>query len=74
MLLALLTAQRAQTLSLLSVDGLSFSEDVCQFVVDKALKTEGPGAVIKIKAYQEDTNICAVHLLKQYLEVTQTTR
>ena len=75
MLLALLTAQRAQTLHVLRVRNMTITEDSVHFIITDPLKNLEPGeAEIKLKKFPEDTRLCIVTLLNYYLLRTEPYR
>ena len=75
MILALITAQRAQTLSKLKLSEMTTTEDRIIFRIGEALKTRAAGtAVVEIKEFKADREICAVTLVKQYVAKTADLR
>ena len=69
MILALITAQRAQTLSKLKLSEMTIQANGCiVFRIGEALKTKAPGtAVIETKEFKPDQRICAVTLIQDYI-------
>lgn len=76
MLLALVTAQRAQTLSKLRLSEMTdIGDDRIVFRIGAHLKTKRPGtAVITLKAFPSDPRICVVTLIRLYVEKTKLLR
>jgi hypothetical protein len=75
-LLALTSAQRIQTLSLMDVDNMNLTENFLSFSIQDLQKTSKFGnlkSVIKIDAFHDKT-ICPVFTLKHYLERTEGKR
>lgn len=77
-LLALVSAQRVQTLKALSVSGMCTSADQTEitFLIDKSLKTTSqrhPPCSVKICKFPE-RGICVVHTLLVYLKRTSAKR
>lgn len=76
MLLALLSGQRVQTLSLLSIDHMTSSQDSVEFEITKLLKQSRPGkhlSCISFCSYPEQ-NICIVRHVQKYIEITSKLR
>lgn len=77
MLLALVSAQRLQTLHGLCVDNISIKTDSIVILVDKLLKQSRPGnigTVLELKAFPGDKRLCVVHYLKRYIKETADIR
>ena len=77
MLLLLVSGHQGQTVHCLSLHGMMLQENSCQFQVVKHIKTSKPGmaaAVIKLKKYEPDEDICPLLTLKEYLKRTQYLR
>ena len=75
MLLALITAQRAQTLSKLKISEMRECDGKLIFRIGESLKTRAPGtAVVELKAYPEDRLLCPVVLIKAYIDATKNFR
>ena len=73
MLLLILSGQRAQTMHLLDVKNLTLSYSKAIFVIGDVTKTTAPGRHIEplcFLAYAPDRRLCAVTVLKHYLERT----
>lgn len=77
MLLALCTGQRVQTLEALRISNLTAGENKRSFIVDKILKTSRPGhsnLVINVCRYAEESIICPVACLDEYVNRTKVLR
>jgi integrase len=75
MILALVSGQRAQTLSSLKLSDMVEDQDKLTFRISEPLKTKRPGtAVVTFRRFEEDQNICPVHLLKLYFSNTKDVR
>lgn len=76
MLLALITAQRVQTLAQLNIENLFVDSEKCSFVIDGKLKTTkqySQNPIINIPRF-EDKKLCIIHTLSEYLECTKDLR
>lgn len=77
MLLALVTGQRVQTLSVLFIDHRFISDDdSCTFFITDLLKTSKPGrhlSVLKFEPYVEE-NLCVYNTVKEYIKRTADLR
>jgi len=77
MLIALLSAQRTQTLHLLTIDSMVFTKKDVQFRISEFVKQSRPGHVgtlVELQAYPADRRLCVVTVLKAYLERTKGLR
>lgn len=77
MLVALVTAQRSQTIHKLSMDGMTLKESKAVFSIPGLVKQSRPGKVgqtVTLKAYPVDKRLCVVHYLRQYLIATKKHR
>ena len=77
MLMALVTAQRAQTLHLLSLDNMSVGKSSYTFLLGDLIKQSKPTGkkiVIKLLPYTIDKTLCVVKTLQEYLERTEMIR
>lgn len=77
MLLALLTAQRGQTLHALDIESMSLTKTVCTFAIRTPLKTTKPGKHlqnISLKAYVPDRRLCPVGYMTEYVQRTKQVR
>ena len=77
LLLALISAQRSQTLHLLSLDNMKLKQSSVIFKVDDLLKQSRPGQhgfTLSFKAYTPDTRLCVVHYLRTYVRRTEEVR
>ena len=77
MLLALTSAQRAQTLFYIHIDGLIWKDNGVEVHISNLVKQNKPGKLgitSVIEAYQTDKRPCAVRYLKKYIERTSGLR
>lgn len=77
MLVALLSAQRTQSLALMSLDKMSVSGSNITFAIDELIKQSKPGNVghqIKLVAYPPDRRLCIQTVLNEYVSRTATLR
>ena len=75
--MCLLSGQRLQTLVSLSTDCIYLNNSGCVFYISKLLKTSRPKShqqPIESKAYPHDVSLCAVALIKLYLDKTAELR
>ena len=76
MLLLLATAQRLQTISLIRIDCICISGNVCKIEIIDKIKTSKPGArncVVEIQRYEND-QLCALSALEEYMVRTEKLR
>ena len=76
-LLALVSAQRGQSIHLLDTDDMTRTRDKFVFHLHDAFKQARPGCEhldIVLAAYVHDIRICIVHTLSLYLERTRSLR
>lgn len=76
-LIALITAQRLQTLQLLDINNLYFKDKQAVFVLPNKLKQSRPGykpMEIVLPSYDSDEKLDAYSLLKYYLQTTSSLR
>ena len=76
-LIALITAQRDQSIHKLRLDKLSFKGNKATFYVDDLLKQSRPGTLgckLELNAYPPDRRLCVVKYLKRYIELTSRLR
>lgn len=76
-LLALVTAQRIQTLSLLSIDNVRITIDRVEIAVTELLKQSRPGNIgtkLTLRALPGDKKLCIVHYLREYVNRTKPLR
>ena len=74
LLIALTSAQRAQTLHLLNLENIVLRQDSATFHVGALLKQSRPGhhgLTFKLKAYPLDRRLCVVHYLRVYMKRTE---
>ncbi len=77
MLLALVSGQRCQTLHALNVQNMALDDNMCTFRIAELLKTTRPGrhlGHVELKAYNDDSCLCVVTALQQYMVVTTPLR
>ena len=77
MLMALVSAQRCQTLCALSIDGLTVTEDSVTFHINTLLKTcrQGKlGKTVKFQVYSIDEHLCVKRCIDVYIERTREVR
>ena len=77
MLLSLLTAQRAQTLHVIRVDNVSFTDDHVQIVITDLLKTSRPNWHLEPMLFEKFNvckSLCIVRYLKTYMSKTKRLR
>ena len=77
MLLALVTAQRSQTLHALTVSGITWERDCLIFSLTKLLKHNREGQVldtIKVQRFNEDKRICPFRAIRDYIKATKADR
>ena len=76
-LLALLAGQRHQTLRLLDISNLSFTQEGMKIRITDLLKQSRPGHHLEelvFPSYEEDKSLCPVSYTIQYLKVTKLIR
>lgn len=76
-LLALCTAHRVQTLSLIKIANLKISDQGIHIVIPDIIKTSAPGRdqpLLFLPFLNEQQNICPAKTLQDYLEVTNKIR
>ena len=74
MLLLLVTGQRGQSIHLMTLSAMKFTESECQFQILNHTKTSKPGCSatsITISAFEQDPRICPLAALNEYLDRTQ---
>ena len=77
MLLALISAQRVQSLHLLNLDNMIMKEGAVIFSFSDQLKQNAPGRAafgIRLPAYPPDRRLCIVTYLKHYIQRTSVIR
>lgn len=77
MLIALATAQRAQTLSLIKVENIAFGEDGVSIVIDELTKTSNPRnphTYLNLPYFRDCRELCVSSMLQTYLGKTQARR
>lgn len=75
-LLAIYSAQRCQTLSLLEIDNVKFTSNHVSIKVDHTIKQSRPGYTNPTLRFEEyvDKDICIVSCLKEYINRTNQLR
>ena len=77
-LMALTSAQRAQTLTCLSVESLSFEDNRASFKIFDLLKTTSRSnvsdQVLSLVSFETNNKLCVVKTLRDYLERTKPLR
>ncbi|XP_055510073.1 uncharacterized protein LOC129708389 [Leucoraja erinacea] len=77
MLMALVTAQRVQSLSKLSLDSLIISPEKLVFVIQDLIKQNRPGSsgqVFEFMVYPYDERLCIARHIQLYIEYTKSIR
>ena len=77
MLLALLSAQRCQSIHKLRIDKIKINGNSVTFDIDDLIKTSRPGKVgqqIELHTYPPDMRLCIKLIIKTYLERTKFVR
>jgi hypothetical protein len=76
-LLAICTAQRVQTLSLIKIENITFSPTGAKIIISDIIKTSAPGReqpILILPFFSENINICPATTLKDYIAVTENKR
>lgn len=76
-LLALVTGQRIQTLSIIDIRNIVVKEDVIEIKIPERIKTSRPGIsqpILILPFYKENLNICPANTLQAYLKKTESLR
>ena len=76
-LIALISAQRAQSLHKLRLDKCAKEQGKFIFFIDEPIKQSRPGRIgckLELPAYPPDRRLCIVTYLKRYIEMTQPMR
>ncbi|XP_047029537.1 uncharacterized protein LOC124637219 [Helicoverpa zea] len=76
-LLALCTAQRVQTLSLIKLENINISSTGIKIIITDIIKTSAPGReqpVLFLPYFVDNTNICPATVLSDYIYATKTLR
>jgi len=76
-MLALITAQRVQTLSLIKVSNLAMYESYAEILIPDRIKTSGPTRVqpnLIIPKFESNPKCCVFEFLKLYLKCTENLR
>lgn len=76
-LLALSTAQRAQTLSKININNIKILQNGLEIMIPEILKTSGPGRFqpcLKLPIFSNKPKVCVASTIKLYLEKTESLR
>ncbi|XP_075990178.1 uncharacterized protein LOC142985821 [Anticarsia gemmatalis] len=76
-LLALCTAHRVQTLSLIKIENISITPNGVQIAIIDIIKTSAPGRdqpILCLPFFKDNLNICPASVLKDYIFVTKNMR
>lgn len=75
-LLALITAHRVQTLSLIKIENIKYSEMGVDIFIPDRIKTSGKNKqpILQLPYYKDDECLCAVKCLETYILVTKNIR
>lgn len=76
-LLLLLTGQRVQTVNKLKIDDIKLTDDNVYIEVSELIKTSKPGCHLEpfnLPVFKEDSSLCIVLVLKEYLNKTSMIR
>ena len=75
-LIALVTAQRAQTMKSFDISKMFKSKNGLTFLVDSKLKTSKPGFISEffLQRFTADKDLCVVTVLEFYLQKSKTLR
>ncbi|KAL0822303.1 hypothetical protein ABMA28_004411 [Loxostege sticticalis] len=76
-LLALCTAHRVQTFSLIKIKNITIAQNGVKIAITDIIKTSAPGRdqpVLFLPFYYENLNICPASVLKDYIFVTKNMR
>lgn len=77
MLVALVSAQRVQTLSLMNMTNMIEGYNSFTFLIDSPVKQSRPGytqPVIKLECYAANESLCVAHTMSEYLRRTKDLR
>lgn len=76
-LLAICTAHRVQTLSLIKIENIYYSDSGIKIVITDIIKTSAPGRdqpVLFLPYFRENTRICPATVLSDYISFTKNIR
>lgn len=76
-LLALCTGHRVQTLSLIKLEDITFSNNLAKIIISDTIKTSGPGRdqpVLLLPYFRENLHICPATVLRDYISITENKR
>ena len=77
MLIALVSAQRGQTIHLLNIKNMTKMESSYSFTITELTKTKKPGHkadIITLMAFTPDIRLCIYHCLEEYIQRTEKLR
>ena len=77
MLIALVSAQRGQTIHLLNIKNMTKTESSYSFTITELTKTKKPGHkadIITLMAFTPDIRLCVYHCLEEYIQRTDKLR
>ena len=77
MLIALVSAQRGQTIHLLNIKNMTKTESSYSFTITELTKTKKPGHkadIITLMAFTPDIRLCVYHCLEEYIQRTEKLR
>ena len=77
MLIALVSAQRGQTIHLLNIKKMTKTESSYSFTITELTKTKKPGHkadIITLMAFTPDIRLCVYHCLEEYIQRTDKLR
>ena len=77
MLIALVSAQRGQTIPLLNIKNMSKTGSSYFFAITELTKTKKPGHkadIITLMAFTPDIRLCVYHCLEEYIQQTEKLR
>ena len=77
MLIALVSAQRGQTIHLLNIKNMTKTESSYSFTITELTKTKKPGHkadIITLMAFTPDIRLCVYHCLEEYIQQTDKLR
>ena len=77
MLLLLITGQRVQSMHFLHLDDMRLSHNSCIFMITENLKHSrgnAPATEIRVDSYPEDSRLCPIVCLREYLKRTEPIR
>ncbi|XP_063839262.1 uncharacterized protein LOC135088343 [Ostrinia nubilalis] len=76
-LLAICTAQRVQTISLIKLSNITINDDIIRIIITDIIKTSRPGheqPILNLPYFHENIKICPATTLKDYILLTRHIR